>query len=123
MADILTHTHTHIHTHTHRELVIGGDIITPDSSTKNNDSTTYNFTWLTNGFKPTSSGRRNDLRCCFKFEGAELATTLQVKFYSLGNASHLTWGTAIRSIELEAKIQTDGAVPFQNLIPSKVNFR
>ena len=104
-------------------MVLGGDSITPDSSTKNDDSTTYNFTWFTNGFKPTSSGKRSDLRCCFKFEGAELATSLQVKFYGLGNASHLVWGTAIRSIELESKIQRDGATPFQNLIPSKVSFK
>ena len=103
--------------------MLGGDSITPDSSTKNDDATTYNFTWFTNGFRPTSSGKRNDLRCCFKFEGAELATNFQVKFYGLGSSSHLTWGTAVRNIELEAKMQTDGAVPFQNLIPSKVSFK
>ena len=70
---ILTHTHN-----THRNLVIGGDDITPDSVEEKETHTEYRFTWFTNGYTSTKSGQRLDLRIAFLFEGAELATTFQV---------------------------------------------
>ncbi len=101
--------------------------MTPDSSREQGDHTEYTFSWLTNGFKPTPKGRRNDLRVMFEFPHAEFATSFQVKFYPDTKGSNLTWGTEIRRIDLEGRgiggAPPDGATPTQNLAPTKVTFK
>ena len=121
---IVVEVYIHAHTHTHRKLVIGGDNITPDTSKTTGDCNEYTFTWLTNGFAPTATGKRNDLRIAFTFENAELATSQQVKFYPVAKSSHLTWGTEVQKIELEARGQpAGGAAGYQNLAPTNVSFK
>ena len=117
-----------MHTHTHRQLVIGGDSVTPDSTKEEGDHTDYEFAWITNGFKPTQSGRRSDLRFAFRFPHAEFSTSFQVKFYAVTKSSNLTWGTEVKRIELEGRgigraASGDGATPLLNLSPTKVTFK
>ena len=122
-----THTSAYIHTTlTHtcklRKLVIGGDDIVPDKVEQREDCAEYTFTWFTNGYTTTQKGRRHDLKFSFLFDNTELAVSFQVKFYPVQDSTHLTWGTKIQRIELEAKGQA-GAVGFQTLSPTKVTFK
>jgi len=107
--------------------VVGGDDMTPESSKQERDHTQYIFSWLTNGFRPTGQGKRNDLRMMFRFPHAEFATSFQVKFYPPTKASNLTWGTEIKRIDLEGRgisgALSDGATPTLNLTPTKVAFK
>lgn len=66
------------HTHTHSNLVIGGDDLSPDSSEQKDNQSVYKFTWFTNGYTPSRSGERHDVRFAFLFDGAELASSFQV---------------------------------------------
>lgn len=100
--------------------------MTPESSKEERDRTDYVFNWITNGFKPTPQGRRNDLRIMFRFPHAEFATSFQVKFYPPTKSS-LTWGTEIKRIELEGRgiggTPSDEATPLQNLSPTNITFK
>ena len=121
---IHTHMHTHacIHAHMYRKLVIGGDDITPDKVEERDDCAEYTFTWFTNGYTTTQKGRRHELKFSFMFDNTELGVNFQVKFYPVQDSTHLTWGTKIQRIELEAKGQA-GGVGFQTLSPTNVIFK
>lgn len=99
----------------------------PDSSKEEGEYTLYTFSWLTNGFKPTPQGKRNELRVMFGFPHTEFATSFQVKFYPLSKASNLTWGTEVRRIDLEGRgigaASSDGATPSLHLAPTNVTFK
>ena len=107
-----------------RKLVIGSDDISPDSVEEQEDCTNYNFTWFTNGYTATRQGQRHELHFSFLFENAELVANFQVKFYSIQNTSHLTWGTEIHRIEFDGKGQFgSGAAAFQTITPINITFK
>ena len=116
------------HSYLFRKLVIGGDEITPDSSKEGESSSEYQFSWITNGFQPTKSGKRSELSFSFKFENAQVLNKLQVKFYPQEKGSHLTWGTEIHRIEYEVRgieriSKGSEATPYKTLAPHNINFR
>ena len=105
--------------------MIGGEEILPDSSKGSDASCEYKFCWLTNGFQPTKSGNRDDLNITFKFENADVVNSFQVKFYAQEKASHITWGTEVRRLELEVRgiNSGTGATPHKTLAPTNVVFK
>ena len=116
---------TYTSTHTHRKLIVGGEDIAPDGVDEREDHTTYTLTWLTNGYTSTQKGRRHELRFSFMFDNLELAESFQVKFYPVQSSTHLTWGTTIERIELEARSSKPltEAVNFQTLSPTNITFK
>ena len=105
--------------------MIGGEDILPDGVDEREDHTTYTLTWLTNGYTSTQKGRRSELKFSFMFDNLELAENFQVKFYPVQSGTHLTWGTTIERIELQARTSrpVKEAVDFQTLSPTNVTFK
>lgn len=107
------------------KLVIGGEEVAQDSSKDGENSTDYQFSWLTSGFLPTKRGSRDEIVVIFKFENAEVTSKLQVKLYSPEKSSHITWGTEVRRMEFEVKgiEPLTRASPYQSLVPTSVSFK
>lgn len=115
---------------------MGGDEITPQSK----GDGVYLCSWVTKGYQPTRRAvsscsliehlllplfqARHDMRVSLTFDKGDLTFPIQCKFYAISDSTHLTWGTAIKNLEVESVGTFEsGAAPFQTFPAKRVLFK
>jgi len=106
---------------------MGGVELSVDSCKSSDSGDEYSLSWITGGYLPTKSGSRTDLAIVYHFDNGQVTHKIQAKFYSPDKGSHLTWGTPVTKMELAVKglnpVKPGDASPYQNLVPSKVQYK
>lgn len=99
---------------------ISGSSIKPEMKKNDDKCSLYECTFSTHGMSPSKSKDRSYMLLCLKFADMhELNAQIQTKMYAHKDKNHVTWGSCLKSLELDCKTK-DG----QSFVDvQKMNFR
>lgn len=95
----------------HSEISIGGGNVKHELKRSDERSSVYECSWSTNGMSISKNKDRLYMIIFVKFQdGKEMNARVQCKMYSLKDSDHVKWGTCLKNLQIDCKVQDGQSV-------------